>query len=146
MNANITIPIFGGLIATPNLIVAIYFHLKYFSSKKWIQVPGVITSSEVKSVHNAGCAPKVTYTYSFEHHKYSGDRIWLTSWSQPSIKLSQNVANRYPVNSSVMVYCNPKQPSDSILERKFTIGILGCYFAALVGFSCVFLPLFIDLE
>ena len=134
-------PLIGSLIGLPNLIIALVKHREYLVSRSWPITDGEVIQSKITSTNQGSCYPDVIYTYEVNGEKFRCNRIWLTSWSQPSIKFSQKFADRFPVGSHVKVYYNPQNPKKAILEIKFTIGIVGCYVAAIVGLIIAMNPI-----
>jgi hypothetical protein len=90
---------------------------------KWPSVRGTVLSSrvELRESGEGGVMehPAVVYSYEVKGETYKGERIA----PGPSLSGSgaKQVVARYPAGNQVNVYYNPKDPSDSVLERKATI-------------------------
>ena len=58
-----------------------------------------------------------------------------------SLDTAQRVVDRYPLNSTVKVYYNPKNPSDAVLKPGSTVGmyclIIGCIALIIIGVSLI---------
>jgi hypothetical protein len=112
------------LVAAGAMIVAGYFYLKSRSTRNWPAVEGVITKSSTRSQRSPGSsgAPAIIadvwYNYVVHGITYHNDTISLSQYGSGSASHAVEEAHRYPVGSRVMVYYNPEDPHDSVLEHK----------------------------
>jgi len=106
----------------------------------WPQAPGVIEASEVAAErhfkNNLMYRPKIRYRYSAPGGPYVGEKMANTGKLYRSEKGAQRVAARYPVGGTVMARYNPADPSEAVLERGATGGIL----LVLFGLLCWIAP------
>jgi len=101
----------------------------YLRTMGWEQVPGTVTYSEVEDVWDTTgdrYAAHIIYTYEVAGESYEGEQL--------SLRDSSNLANEedaaarlepYPVNTSVMVYFNPDDPVNAVLDRDLPGAIWG---------------------
>jgi len=118
-------------------------------SKSWPSTTGTIIQSELVEEwsetfplggFDSYWMPKITYTYIVDGEKLQGNRINFSS--SFSLQLSaQRVVNRYPLNSKVKVYYNPRNPSDAVLKPGSTVGmyclIIGGVALIILGVSLI---------
>lgn len=98
----------------------------------WPSAAGVVIASELRSftewqdnVQRTFYTPGVVYRYTVAGREYTSDQHSLgaqTRWGRPEI--AQKILARYPVETSVTVYYNPKAPAEAVLERRVTGGWL----------------------
>jgi hypothetical protein len=92
-------------------------------SKSWPSVPGVIQTSTVSHQvsYTDGVehsySPVLSYDFQLNGRSYSGTRIASVSPSSSSTGESGclEILQPYPAGSSVMVYYNPRDPSECLL-------------------------------
>jgi hypothetical protein len=94
--------------------------IKVSVSRRWPQVTGTITRSSVQSNTDADTDP---YAVSIEYH-YVVNGVAYTGAQQMGSFIRQSSAQaraeRYPVNSRVIVYFDPEQPANAVLEPGYT--------------------------
>lgn len=95
--------------------------LNYLRTTGWEQVPGTVVSSSVEDVWDTTgdrYAARIIYTYTVDGDQYRGDRLNLRdSTNLANAEDAQERLDPYPVNTSVMVYFNPDDPTDAVLDR-----------------------------
>ena len=115
------------------LVGGFYLVAKEHVSKHWPTTQGRIIASKVVAVQSFDSGdepvPNVRYKYSVDGHKFQGDKISLTSKSPFSWKSvtktlretqsyssAEKIIKRYPIGSKVLVYYNPRNPKESVLQ------------------------------
>ena len=100
-------------------------------SESWPASQGTVMSSWVhgETIDADGLTfgkyyPEVRYLYRVFGSEYQGNKIMFGS--QPAIQQSKAEAtiSNYPEGSSVMVYYDPNQPSNAVLERNVSKALL----------------------
>jgi hypothetical protein len=99
-------------------------------SLSWPSTEGMISHSAVLYRPGAGSddrdpgtyAPDVCYRYKVRGMSYSSSTITLADFSSTA-RRAQSIIDRYPDQSSVVVYYNPADPAESLLERGAPTGL-----------------------
>lgn len=109
-------------------------------SAGWPQAPGVIEVSEVAAErhfkNNLMYRPVIRYRYSAPGGPYVSEKMANTGKLYSREKTAQKIAARYPVGAAVMARYNPADPSEAVLERGVSGGILLVCF----GLLCFIVP------
>ena len=128
------------------IIYGLYQRRRLRASAAWNQTLGTIAAAEVVE-DNAGDSVQfklhVRYQYVVDGRHYTGNRVEFGGRQYIRKKKAQAQLERFPVDSSVIVYFNPDKPEDAVLirsapsSRGYLIGgILAIAFAiAMVWFS-----------
>ncbi|HHY89643.1 MAG TPA: DUF3592 domain-containing protein [Chloroflexi bacterium] len=123
-------------------------------SQQWPSTGGVIEESTVRAYTTRDAAgvestlhlPYVRYRYTVMGQTYTSDTISIGVKATQTPEAARRAADRYPVGSSVVVYYDPKNPSDSVLERVSGTDspglIIGITLLVLGGFSLLALTAF----
>ncbi len=120
-----------GRVAIIASIVGLLLLMAYFGSliiakqkgASWASVNGVIVDSRVESdSRRAGKAkavytPIVEYSYPIRDHEYRGRQVGPDDQSGYSLAEAQSIASRFPKGGPVVVYYDPTNPGDAMLER-----------------------------
>lgn len=121
------------LIGLAVVIIAAAFWFSYNYNKKknaavanWSNTSGIITLATIvrqterdpDSVMSISFTPHVTYSFEALGQKLTGNRIAYKTLVSKTQKHAQTVIETYPVGKTVTVYYDPKNPSDSVLERQ----------------------------
>jgi uncharacterized protein DUF3592 len=102
--------------------------------RRWSSAPGKVLVSEVESymddssdndnsTHTRMFRPSVVYTFKVDGRQYMSDRVVLGTQASGKMLggapgfVNERVA-KYPHGSDVTVYYDPKDPTQSVLERK----------------------------
>lgn len=97
------------------------------SSSRWIETPCVIISSRVKS-HPGDDTPTysvaISYRYTFGATEYRSDRFNVVGGSSSGSAGKKEIVSHYPQGSTQICYVNPAQPSEALLQRGFSWGLL----------------------
>ena len=121
-------------VAVAAVAIAGNYYIKSRNSRNWPQAEGVITTSDTRIQRSPGSsgAPTtiadVRYSYVVDGIDYHNDTISLAQYGSGSARHAVQEAHRYPVGSRVMVFYDPENPHDSVLEHKtpwIFIGIFG---------------------
>ena len=128
-------------------IVGTVMLFKYFQDKKkaeesqsWSSASGRIMESYVRreeSMDSEGFTttyyyPEILYVYQFLGAEYTGDKIAFGGKVGESQNKAKERLVQYPVGKNVIVYYDPNNPEDAVLERKMsgkTMLIVGIVFA-----------------
>lgn len=92
------------------------------NSKQWKKVNGIITSSEIISESGASIddqrvfyAFRVSYKYKINDNNYEGHSLSRKPQGR-SKEASLIKKKQYPINKEVVVYYNPNNPKQAVLE------------------------------
>jgi hypothetical protein len=120
------------------LISAFVSRSKANASLNWSGTQGTVTESFVQKMESydsdqgstTSYSPRVKYSYTVNQQAFEEDCIHF-GVGKSSRKAAEEVVNRYPEGSTVMVYYDPQKPQQAVLERRtgsgfiqFAIGIL----------------------
>ena len=100
-----------------------------YAATRWPTAPGVVTGSElrVSCGGRSGCTrmPDILYVYDVAGERFSSDRVTfggvVVDWTTPE---ADQVVARYPVGASVIVYFNPRNHDEAVLEPGRYTGVL----------------------
>jgi len=101
------------------LIVIFYTRRKAAQTESWSSTVGTVTLSTIdvrkSGNRNSIQYPVVHYSYQVMGREYAANKIM----PGPEIGGSgaQKVLDRYPVGTQVMVFYNPQNPHDAVLEK-----------------------------
>jgi hypothetical protein len=121
------------LVAIGAIAGAGYFYLKNRDTRKWPAVEGVITKSDTRIQRSPGSSGAPTtiadvwYKFIVDGIAYRNDAISLAQYGSSSASHAVREAHRYPVGRRVMVYYNPENPYDSVLEHKTPWVFIGIF-------------------
>jgi len=115
-------------------IIGAVMLVKYFRDKKkaeesqsWSSASGRITESFVRSEESwdsdgyttTSYYPEVRYTYEFLGTEYIGHQIAFGgSVGNSNYKKAEEILAQYPVGKNVVIYYDPNNPGDAVLERR----------------------------
>ncbi|MEM9954848.1 MAG: DUF3592 domain-containing protein [Chloroflexota bacterium] len=98
--------------------------ISYLSSTNWQQVPATITSSETETIWETSgerFAGNIVYTYEYDGETYQGDQLnFFGNVYFGNQEDAQQVVQPYSVNMSVLIYVNPNNPEQAVLDRNVT--------------------------
>jgi len=106
---------------------------KAYASQSWPSVQGTITVSNlVTNTDSDGTTYKadIGYNYIASEQTQSGTNVTFGAYSSSNASEMRSIVNRYPLGTSVKVYVDPKDPTNSVLEPGVS---LGSFLAAGVG-------------
>lgn len=117
------------------IIFSVILFRRAREQKEWERTPGAITRASVRFDGEYFDA-EIEYRYEFHGHSFTGSKLRSlmvsVNWPGPS----RRAVEKYPVGLPVVVYVNPKDPRDSVLEaggdRRFVLVI-----AALTGITLI---------
>ena len=94
-------------------------------SRQWPAASGKITESATQgSFEQTGRGgmwierPKLSYTYTVDSKEYEGHSIGVAEMGSASKQDAQEKIAPYPVGKEVMVFYNPRNPDEAILEKQ----------------------------
>jgi hypothetical protein len=98
---------------------------QYRKSKDWIPITGLVTATyldETQTDDGVTYQPVIKYTYQVMGENYEGSLISFgyKAASYVNMKKAEKAAARRPLGSQPTVYYDPNDPSQAVLERKFT--------------------------
>jgi len=123
----------GGCFVLIFVILGIFLVVKYFRDKKkseesmsWASAAGQIiestvrretrTDSEGRRTHSY--YPEVRYSYEYMGVGYEGDQIAFGGKVGGSRGKAEMMLQNYPLGKDVIVYCDPNNPENVVLERR----------------------------
>ena len=116
------------------LMFMIYFRnlARVRASAGWPAVQGTVTESWIEedtSTDSDGTvtsryAPKVSYRYAVMGMEYQGNRIDFGPGKSGNRTNAEKVLARYPKGGAALVYYNPEKPTEAVLERSLSKGLL----------------------
>jgi hypothetical protein len=108
------------LIGLGTLAGAAWMAKKSGESFSWPQASGVILTSRVINVYTSGSTQmytvEVQYRYAIQDHVYTGSKIKDGDFSSSDWKEMQKIAAHYLPKQIVIVYYNPSNPENALLE------------------------------
>lgn len=118
LNVGITILVIGivAFLFTGYEIGAAY---KCMQAKNWTRVSGKIIESKITRTgvgRRSRTQLHFDYQYSYQGKSYTGNQVNHGSVEGMS---SRYIVDKYPRGSQVVVYVNPKYPTDSVLDPEF---------------------------
>ena len=88
------------------------------ASVAWPTTEGEIMAAEMTG--NRGDSTtygaKIIYAYELGKTGFSGDKVSLGDYSSSNSEHAREILRRYPIGKKVLVYYNPEDPSEAILE------------------------------
>jgi hypothetical protein len=118
-----------------------------FKSQGWPSVSGWVTdariSSSTSSKGSTTFSAKITYTYTLNGQVYKSSRVSFGDVSTSNSGDAQRIVSRYSTGTTVSVYYNPVDPSQTVLETGFSVGLLlplgiGTLFTLVGGLLLIF--------
>jgi hypothetical protein len=124
-----------------------YFVLARLSSD-WPSAKGLVFTSRIEEHSDSDGTTfhaKVAYSYEVAGVKFSSDRVAFGDYGSSDPEHAQEIVNRYPVNSPVVVHYKPDRPRESVLEvgvkaQAYFLPLGGFIFAAVGGAMIIYLP------
>ncbi len=117
----IALSICGSLVVVDAIFLGIilFTRRKVTKASTWPSTLGTVTESRIQMRSNSEGGrtsyPLVRYTYQVMERSYQSQKV------VPGMDVggsgAQKVVARYPVGAQVMVYYNPEDPSEALLER-----------------------------
>jgi hypothetical protein len=131
----ITIAVFGGFLFIFDAVlvgIIIATQRKVAQAKTWPAALGTVLFSTIewrRSNKGSAAYPVVQYSYQVQGQGYQGRKI------MPGPEVggtgAHKVVARYPIGTQVMVYYNPQNPSEALLERD-TPGFVTIFWIVLI--------------
>ena len=115
------------------IVCASYYFMKSQQTRTWPFVEGFITKSSTRSQRDPGTSGTPTtiadvwYTFVVDGVAYHNNTISLAQYGSSSASHAVKEAHRYPVGSKVMVYYNPENLHDSVLEHNTPWMFIGLF-------------------
>ena len=133
----------GGIAVVLLILNAVFLGIIFFTSRRmatvsqWPSTMGTVVASRIEHRHSSDIGtveyPSVQYSYQVSGQSYQGTKI------APGMEVggtgARKVVARYPAGAQVMVFYNPQNPSDAVIERKARAQWL--IWLLLVVFDCV---------
>jgi hypothetical protein len=105
-------------------VILIYPAMRMLRAREWTETPCVIQDSEVSHHSDGTYSVDISYTYRVGGQTLTSDRYSLTESSSSGFDAKQAIVDRYPAGSRTVCFVNPADPSDAVIERGFTAGLL----------------------
>ena len=112
-----------------------------FQMQDWVQVEARLRRGGYETHHGDDSntyEAYASYIYDFQGQTFIGDRVGLFSGSDnigdSQREIGRNLSNAHSRGESILVYVNPEEPSDSIIDRGIRWGM--------IGFKSIFLFVF----
>ena len=113
----------SALVGSGFLIYGCVSLIRNRTNRKWPQVAGTITQSDMVRNSDPDGDPysvSIQYEYMVNSVRYAGaQEIGSYVWKRSA----QSAIERYAVKSSVVVYYDPEKPTDAVLKPGYTTGI-----------------------
>lgn len=126
--------VYGFLALFPALIIfaAVYKYIEVMEAARWPKTQGrvVVSTSEVRAVKSNDpntddteprTFAKIVYEFTVAGRKYRGSRVSIGE-DPGNFEVAETIA-KYPRGKDVIVYYNPRKPSQAVLERDPPPGI-----------------------
>lgn len=133
-NIIVALAICGSLFIFDAIFLGIIFYTrrKVAQAAGWPSTLGTVTLSTIQMHHDSDGStpyPVVHYAYQVMGQPYQGTKVM----PGPDVGGSgaRKVVERYPAGAQVMVYYNPDQPSEALLERS-TPGFVKLFWVILI--------------
>lgn len=118
------------------LAIIFFTRRRMATVSQWPTTMGTVQGSRIDYRHSSDSGtveyPVVEYSYQVGGQTYHGSKI------APGMEVggtgARKVVGRYPAGAQVMVFYNPQNPSDAVLERKAPAQWL--MWVLLAGFDC----------
>jgi hypothetical protein len=136
----LTVGIIGFVLLILNIVfLAIIFFMrrKMAQVSQWPSVMGTVITSGIEQRHSSEGGytdyPVVQYSYQISGQAYQGYK--LAPGPEMGGSGARKVVARYPSGAQVMVFYNPQNPSDAVLEKKAPAQWLMWFL--LIVFDCI---------
>lgn len=121
MNSNsLIICLVFWFIGLPTLGFGVWQLWREVAPRRWRQAPGTVVSSTIdrRYIANGGYQyiPKVEYEYQVNEQRFRSSRLCPVNYVTGGKEEAKEIRARYPVDSQVTVYFNPRNPGRSVLE------------------------------
>ena len=119
------------------LCIIFYLLTKSYKARNWVQHKGLIISSNVEKLNDTGSnhtlyRNKIRYKYIVDSKSYESNNIYFGWYFWQSFPFTTwNINKKYHANDKIIIFYNPKKPSQAVIERN--------------PHSIVFIPFFIML-
>lgn len=99
---------------------------QYYSDEEmegWTSTSGTVTGTEVRIEYYSGKGAHYEYYPDIQYYYSTGDEVYYAKATAPidgyygSYAGAQSYLDHYPSDSSITVYYDPNDPSDSVLDR-----------------------------
>jgi hypothetical protein len=99
----------------------------------WANVAGVVSAAEVVRKRETSpqvddyavttrYRPAITFEYVVDGRTFRGQRVSVIEWEASPRGVADQVVAEYPVGRKVVVYYDPLNPSDAVLDRTHAVG------------------------
>ncbi len=96
------------------------------AARGWLETPCVVVSSQVRS-HSSDDGPTysvdILYTYAVNGKEYKSNRYQFMGGASSGYGSKAEIVNRHPPGAHTVCYVNPRDPTQAVLERRFTSGL-----------------------
>lgn len=136
------------------LLYGVYLTFKSRSTKEWSKTKGVVIKSEVyKETTPSGMdgtslsfKTLIEYKYKADDEEHISKRVFYGDTIGTSLPFkSKKLIKQYPIDSEVIVYYNPVNPKESVLQKGLNFIIIEIYFLGSTILVIGFIFMFTDL-
>ena len=133
----------GQIVAVAIIGIGIFL-VGFFQIKKsraaasWPSAPGMIRKAEIgrdQAVDHEATATltlRVEYNFQASGGEHTGTRIRFDETLYHSIKEAQKELNKYPVGGPVTVFFDPQNPTECVLEKRNSSGMVFLVVGAII--------------
>lgn len=150
-NLVITLALLFALFGVWSLCRIVFTLFKNIRVKGWPIIQGKVLVSKVVKIgasteDSSYHLPKVIYEYCVNNQTYKSSKVYVSYISSSNIYISKEIVSRYPEDSVVYAYFNPKKPSEAYLQPNIEVGqIIVAVIGALVALLFAYF-MFKDIE
>ncbi len=113
-------------------------------SAAWPTAMGAIIKSEIRRPAHTDSRYElaVEYAYLVNGTRYTGKRIEFGQKGYARRKTAEAAIEKYPANSSVIVYFNPEKPEEAVLSRRASTAMIHVAFGIIAVVFAIVIFLF----
>jgi len=111
----------AGLVATAVLLVQPV--ARVCQARHWRPTPCTVVTSEIRTHRDSDgntYSVRIVYRYTVNGRQYQSDRYDFAGISSSGYRSKKAIVQRYPPGQETICYVNPRDPTDAVLEPRFT--------------------------
>ena len=135
-----------GLILGELLGLCLFFYLlmQSYKARNWIQHKGLVIFSNIEKLTNISSPVsyrnKIRYKYAVDSRNYESSNIYFGWHLWHSFPFAAwTIDEKYHVNDEVIIFYNPKNPSQAVIERNPRFIVFIIFFVILVLLGIILL-------
>lgn len=127
----------NGVLLLLALYAMIFTYRKTAAAKQWPSTIGIVFASSVerRPTHRRRYANYAIVRYSYQVGERTYQNAKVSLGSAASGLAAKRVVARYPVGAQVMVFYNPQDPSEAVLERKNSMQLAALWLTLIIVVS-----------